>query len=165
MKTIQAIPDKIFTLNELKLQINRWRLLDKKIVFTNGVFDILHEGHIASLSEAALYGHILIVGINADASVKRLKGESRPVNNEGSRTLLMASLVMVDAVILFEEDTPLNLISTLLPDVLVKGGDYTIDQIVGAKEVMANGGEVKIVPILEGFSTTGIIERMKNGDK
>ena len=165
MKTIQAIPDKIFTLHELKLQIRRWRLLDKKIVFTNGVFDILHEGHIASLSEAALYGHILIVGVNADASVKRLKGESRPVNNEGSRILLMASLVMVDAVILFEEDTPLNLITTILPDVLVKGGDYTIDQIVGAKEVMANGGEVKIVPILEGFSTTSIIERMKTADK
>jgi rfaE bifunctional protein nucleotidyltransferase chain/domain len=165
MKTIQAIPDKIFTLPELKHQLKRWRLLDKKIVFTNGVFDILHEGHIASLSEAALYGHILIVGINSDASVKRLKGENRPVNNEGSRTLLMASLVMVDAVILFEEDTPLNLISALLPDVLVKGGDYTIDQIVGAKEVMAQGGEVKIVPILEGFSTTGIIERMKSTGK
>jgi D-beta-D-heptose 7-phosphate kinase/D-beta-D-heptose 1-phosphate adenosyltransferase len=165
MKTIQAIPDKIFTLAELKHQFNRWRLLNKKIVFTNGVFDILHEGHIASLSEAALYGHVLVVGINSDASVKRLKGESRPVNNEGSRTLLMASLVMVDAVILFEEDTPLNLITTNLPDVLVKGGDYTIDQIVGAKEVMAHGGELKIVPILEGFSTTGIIERMKSADK
>jgi D-glycero-beta-D-manno-heptose 1-phosphate adenylyltransferase len=163
MKTIQAIPDKIFSLNELKHQLNRWRLLNKKIVFTNGVFDILHEGHIASLSEAALYGHVLIVGINSDASVKRLKGESRPVNNEGSRTLLMASLVMVDAVILFEEDTPLNLITAILPDVLVKGGDYTIEQIVGASEVIANGGEVKIVPILEGFSTTGIIERMKTG--
>jgi len=165
MKTIQAIPDKIFSLNELKHQLNRWRLLNKKIVFTNGVFDILHEGHIASLSEAALYGHVLIVGINSDASVKRLKGESRPVNNEGSRTLLMASLVMVDAVILFEEDTPLNLITAILPDVLVKGGDYTIEQIVGATEVMANGGEVKIVPILEGFSTTGIIEKMKNGSQ
>ena len=165
MKTIQAIPDKIFTLNELKLQINRWRLIDKKIVFTNGVFDILHEGHIAALSEAALYGHILIVGINSDASVKRLKGQSRPVNNEGSRTLLMASLVMVDAVILFEEDTPLNLITALLPDVRVKGGDYTIEQIAGATEVIAHGGEVKIVPILEGFSTTGIIERMKSSDK
>lgn len=164
MKTIQAIPDKIFTLTELKLQLNRWRLLNRKIVFTNGVFDILHEGHIASLSEAALYGHVLIVGINSDASVKRLKGESRPVNNEGSRTLLMASLVMVDAVIFFEEDTPLNLITTILPDVLVKGGDYTIEQIVGATEVIANGGEVKIVPILEGFSTTGIIERMKTPD-
>ncbi|MBL7703533.1 MAG: D-glycero-beta-D-manno-heptose 1-phosphate adenylyltransferase [Ferruginibacter sp.] len=163
MKTVQAIPGKIFTLEELKHQLNRWRLLNKKIVFTNGVFDILHQGHIASLSEAALYGNILIVAINSDASVKRLKGESRPVNNEGSRLLLMASLVMVDAVILFEEDTPLNLITSILPDVLVKGGDYTIEQIVGAPEVIANGGEVKIVPILKGFSTTGIIERMKGG--
>lgn len=161
MKSISSIPDKIFTLKELSHQLNRWRLLNKKIVFTNGVFDILHEGHIASLGEAATYGHILIVGLNADASVKRLKGESRPVNNEGSRTLIMASLVMVDAVILFEEDTPLNLITAILPDVLVKGGDYTIDEIVGAKQVLANGGEVKIVPILEGFSTTGIIEKMK----
>ena len=165
MKSVSSIPDKIFTINELNHQLNRWRLINKKIVFTNGVFDILHEGHIASLSEAALYGHVLIVGINSDASVKRLKGESRPVNNEGSRTLLMASLVMVDAVILFEEDTPLNLISSILPDVLVKGGDYTIDEIVGAKEVLANGGEVKIVPILEGFSTTGIIEKMKGNNK
>ena len=161
MKSLSSIPDKIFTLKELSHQLNRWRLLNKKIVFTNGVFDILHEGHIASLGEAATYGHILIVGLNADASVKRLKGESRPVNNEGSRTLIMASLVMVDAVILFEEDTPLNLITAILPDVLVKGGDYTIDEIVGAKQVLANGGEVKIVPILEGFSTTGIIEKMK----
>ena len=161
MKSIQAIPNKIFTLDTLLHQLNRWRLLNKKIVFTNGVFDILHEGHIASLSEAALHGHILIVGINADASVKRLKGEGRPVNGENSRMLLMASLVMVDAVILFEEDTPLNLITSILPDVLVKGGDYTVEQIAGAKEVIANGGEVKIVPILEGFSTTVIIEKMQ----
>lgn len=164
MKSIQAIPGKIFTLETLLLQLNRWKLLNKKIAFTNGVFDILHEGHIASLSEAALHGHILIVAINSDASVKRLKGESRPVNNENSRILLMASLVMVDAVILFEEDTPLNLISALLPDVMVKGGDYTVEQVAGAKEVLANGGEVKIVPILEGFSTTGIIEKMKKGN-
>ena len=164
MKSIQAIPNKIFTLDTLLHQLNRWRLLNKKIVFTNGVFDILHEGHIASLSEAALHGHILIVGINADASVKRLKGEGRPVNGENSRMLLMASLVMVDAVILFEEDTPLNLITSILPDVLVKGGDYTVDQIAGAKEVIAHGGEVKIVPILEGFSTTHIIEKMKGAN-
>jgi D-beta-D-heptose 7-phosphate kinase/D-beta-D-heptose 1-phosphate adenosyltransferase len=161
MKSVSSIPDKIFTLSELAHQMKRWRLHNKKIVFTNGVFDILHEGHIASLSEAALYGHILIVGVNTDASVKRLKGDSRPVNNENSRALLLASLVITDAIILFEEDTPLNLITSLLPDVLVKGGDYTIDQIVGAKEVLANGGEVNIVPILEGFSTTGIIEKMK----
>lgn len=161
MKSVSSIPNKIYTLPELKHQLNRWRLLNKKIVFTNGVFDMLHEGHIASLGEAALYGHILIVGLNADASVKRLKGDSRPVYNEGSRTLIMASLVMVDAVILFDEDTPANLITAIMPDVLVKGGDYTLDQIVGAKEVIAHGGEVKMVPILEGFSTTAIIEKMK----
>ena len=164
MKSIQAIPNKIFTQDTILHQLNRWRLLNKKIVFTNGVFDILHEGHIASLSEAALHGHILIVGINADASVKRLKGEGRPVNGENSRMLLMASLVMVDAVILFEEDTPLNLITSILPDVLVKGGDYTVEQIAGAKEVIANDGEVKIVPILQGFSTTAIIEKMKGSN-
>jgi len=163
MKSVSSIPNKIFTLNGLNHQLKRWRLHNKKIVFTNGVFDILHEGHIASLSEAASFGHILIVAVNSDASVKRLKGESRPINNENSRALLLASLIMTDAVILFEEDTPLDLITTILPDVLVKGGDYTIDQIVGAKEVIANGGEVKIVPILKGFSTTGIIEKMKTG--
>ncbi len=164
MKSVSSIPRKIFTLNDLVHQIKRWRLHNKKIVFTNGVFDILHEGHIASLSEAATFGHILIVAVNSDASVKRLKGESRPVHNENSRALLLASLLMTDAIILFEEDTPLNLITALLPDVLVKGGDYNIGQIVGAKEVIANGGEVKIVPILEGFSTTGIIEKMKGLD-
>ena len=165
MKSVSSIPDRIFTLETLIYQLNRWRLLGKKIVFTNGVFDILHQGHIASLSEAATHGHILIVALNADASVKRLKGDSRPVNQEGSRALLMASLVIVDAVILFEEDTPLNLITAILPDVLIKGGDYTIDQIVGAKEVIANGGEVKIASILEGFSTTSIIENMKGANK
>ena len=161
MRSTQSIPGKIFTIDALQHQLKRWRLHNKKIVFTNGVFDILHEGHIASLSEAASYGSVLIVGVNTDASVKRLKGESRPVNNENSRALLLASLVITDAVILFNEDTPLHLITTLLPDVLVKGGDYTLDQIVGAKEVMANGGEVKIVPLLDGFSTTAIIEKMK----
>ena len=161
MKAVSSIPDKIFALATLQHQLKRWRLQNKKIVFTNGVFDILHQGHIASLSQAATNGHVLIVGVNADASVKRLKGESRPVSNENSRALLLAALVITDAIIIFEEDTPLNLITAILPDVLVKGGDYTLEQIVGAKEVMANGGEVKIVPILEGFSTTAIIEKMK----
>lgn len=161
MKAVQVIPNKIFTLTSIILQLNRWRLLGKKIVFTNGVFDILHQGHIASLSEAASYGHILIVGVNADASVKRLKGETRPINSEQSRALVLASLVMIDAVLIFEEDTPLHLITNILPDVLVKGGDYTLEQIVGAKEVIANGGEVKIAPIVEGFSTTRIIEKMR----
>ena len=161
MRSVSSIPNKIYTIDTLQQQLKRWRLLNKKIVFTNGVFDILHEGHIVSLSEAAAEGNILIVGVNADASVKRLKGESRPVNKENSRALLLAALVMTDAVIIFEEDTPLNLINAIMPDVLVKGGDYTLENIVGAKEVMENGGQVKIIPILEGFSTTGIIEKMK----
>ena len=125
MRSVSSIPGKILNLNGLSHQLNRWRLHNKRIVFTNGVFDILHEGHIASLSEAASFGHVLIVAVNSDASVKRLKGESRPVNHENSRALLLASLVMTDAVILFDEDTPLNLITAVLPDVLVKGGDYT----------------------------------------
>lgn len=162
MRSVSSIPNKIFSLDDLMHQAKRWRLHNKKIVFTNGVFDILHEGHIASLSEAASYGHVLVVGVNTDASVKRLKGESRPVNSENSRALILASLVMTDAIILFDEDTPLNLISALLPDVLVKGGDYTLSQVVGANEVLANGGEVKIVPIREGFSTTSIIQKMKD---
>lgn len=162
MKTIQAIPTKIFSPTEILMQVKRWRLLGKKIVFTNGVFDILHQGHISSLSEAAALGGVLIVGLNADASVKRLKGPARPVNNETARALLLASLVMTDAVVLFEEDTPLNLIRSILPDVLVKGGDYTTDQIAGAKEVLANGGTVHLAKIVEGISTTGIIEKMKS---
>ena len=161
MKSVLPIPDKIFTTATLQQQLRRWRLQNKKVVFTNGVFDILHEGHIALLCEAALYGHILIVGVNTDASVKRLKGEERPVNNENSRALMLAAMLMTDGVILFEEDTPINLVNNILPDVLVKGGDYTPEQIVGAKEVLAYGGEVKIVPLLEGFSTTGLIKKMK----
>jgi D-glycero-beta-D-manno-heptose 1-phosphate adenylyltransferase len=161
MKTVNSIPNKIFTLQSILPQLKRWRLQNQKIVFTNGVFDILHEGHIASLSEAAANGNILIVGVNADASVKRLKGESRPVNNEKSRALILAALVITDAVIIFEEDTPYELITSIMPDVLVKGGDYTIETIVGAKEVIANGGQVKITPIVEGFSTTSIIEKMR----
>lgn len=161
MKHISAIPKKIFSLADLRKQMIAWRLQGRKVAFTNGVFDILHEGHIASLSQAASEADYLIVGVNSDASTKRLKGPTRPVNNENSRALVLASLVMVDAAIIFEDDTPIHLITNLMPDVLVKGGDYTLEQIVGAKEVMANGGRVVINPILEGFSTTGIIERMK----
>ena len=161
MRSVKSIPNKIFNEATLQQQLRRWRLQNKKIVFTNGVFDILHEGHIASLSEAASFGDVLIVGLNADASVKRLKGNNRPVNSEYSRTLLLASLVMVDAVIIFEEDTPLELIIGIMPQVLVKGGDYTIQNIVGARETLINCGEVKIVPIAEGFSTTSIIKKSK----
>lgn len=161
MKKAEIIPLKIYTRAELVKAICRWRFLSKTISFTNGCFDILHAGHIASLSDAAKEGDILIVGVNTDASTKRLKGNERPVNNENSRALLLASLQIVDAVILFEEDTPLELIKTIMPDVIVKGGDYTMDQMVGAKEVIANGGRVVINPIVKGFSTTGIIDRIQ----
>ncbi|MBC7536231.1 MAG: D-glycero-beta-D-manno-heptose 1-phosphate adenylyltransferase [Ferruginibacter sp.] len=161
MRSVQSIPEKIYNLDELLKQVTRWRLKDKKIVFTNGVFDILHQGHIASLSEAAEYGDILITAVNTDASVKRLKGPGRPVNNEQARALLLASLLMTDAIVIFEEDTPLELIKAILPDVLVKGGDYSIDQIAGSKEVVENGGEVKLAKIVAGISTTSIIEKMK----
>jgi D-beta-D-heptose 7-phosphate kinase/D-beta-D-heptose 1-phosphate adenosyltransferase len=143
-------------------RIAQWKVLEKCIAFTNGVFDILHPGHIFSLSQAAKEADYLIVGVNADDSVKRLKGNNRPINNQDSRALILASLLMVDAVIIFEEDTPLELIKAIKPDVLVKGGDYTIEQIVGANEVIVNGGRVVINPIVEGFSTSGVIEKMRS---
>ncbi len=161
MKSHQAIPNKIYEIDRLARQVNAWRLLGKKIVFTNGVFDIIHKGHIASLTEAASYGDMLIVAINADTSVKKLKGNARPINDEQARAVVLASLLQTDAVVIFEEDTPLNIIKLLLPNVLVKGGDYTIEQIVGAKEVIENGGEVMIANMVDGASTTGIIEKMK----
>jgi D-beta-D-heptose 7-phosphate kinase/D-beta-D-heptose 1-phosphate adenosyltransferase len=162
MRAIESIPQKIVVLKQLGFKIAAWRATGKTIAFTNGCFDILHEGHIFSLSQAAKEADLLIVGVNSDASVKRLKGEDRPINHEKSRALLLASLAIVDAVVIFEEDTPLELIKEILPDFLVKGGDYTVDQIVGAKEVIANGGNVIINPIVEGFSTTGIIQQIKS---
>jgi rfaE bifunctional protein nucleotidyltransferase chain/domain len=161
MRRPEIIPSKIYSLPALLSAIQLWRSKGQTISFTNGCFDILHEGHIASLSEAAAEADILIVGVNSDASTRRLKGPERPVNNEHSRALLLASLQIVDAVVIFEEDTPHELIKAIMPDVLVKGGDYTIETIVGAKEVIANGGRVVINPIIEGFSTTGIIEKIK----
>jgi rfaE bifunctional protein nucleotidyltransferase chain/domain len=160
MKRTEIIRQKIYTVPELLMKLTRLRLLGKTIGFTNGCFDILHQGHIFSLSEAAKECDFLIVGVNSDASTKRLKGPSRPVNDEQSRSLIIASLVITDAVVLFEDDTPLELIKTIMPDVLVKGGDYSVDQVAGAKEVIANGGRVVINPIIQGFSTTGLIEKI-----
>ncbi|MEI9809207.1 MAG: D-glycero-beta-D-manno-heptose 1-phosphate adenylyltransferase [Bacteroidota bacterium] len=161
MKQVDSIPHKILTFSQAANRVAQWRVTGKKIAFTNGVFDILHAGHIFSLSQAAKEADYLIVGLNADASVKRLKGESRPVNNQDSRALLLASLLVVDAIVIFEEDTPLELIKLLMPDVLIKGGDYTIEQIAGSKEVIAGGGRVVINPILEGLSTTNIINQIR----
>jgi D-beta-D-heptose 7-phosphate kinase/D-beta-D-heptose 1-phosphate adenosyltransferase len=153
------------TLPELEKQVATWKFFSRKVVFTNGCFDILHAGHIASLTEAARHGDVLVIGVNADASIRGLKGENRPVNNEQSRALLLASLSMVDAVTIFDHPTPLNLICSIMPDVLVKGGDYKVEEIAGAKEVIAAGGEVVINPILPDYSTTSIIQRIQNGGR
>lgn len=161
MRFVEGIEKKILTIDEAKARISAWKVTGKTVAFTNGCFDILHQGHLFSIAQAAKEADYLIVGINSDASVKRLKGPERPINSTESRALVMANLVLVDAVVVFEEDTPFELITTLLPDVLVKGGDYTIETIVGAKEVIANGGQVIINPIVDGFSTTNIIEKIK----
>ena len=143
-------------------RVAQWRALGRKVAFTNGVFDIIHQGHIFSLTKAAAEADHLVVGLNSDASVKRLKGNDRPVNDQDSRAMVLASLLMVDGVCIFEEDTPLELIQDLMPDVLIKGGDYTIEQVAGSKEVLAAGGRVVINPIMDGFSTTGIIHKIKS---
>lgn len=162
MKKSDSLKERIITVSGLKQEIKRLRLKSKSIVFTNGVFDILHEGHIAVLTEAASFGDILIVGVNSDSSVKRLKGDSRPINNENSRAIIIASLIMVDLVVIFDEETPIELIKMIKPDVLVKGGDYTLETMVGAKEVLDNGGRVEFIPLREGFSTTNIIRMISS---
>lgn len=156
-----AMDNKIFTPEGLFKRVEFWRLLGDKIVFTNGCFDILHEGHLRVLSSALSFGDRLVVGLNADASIRRLKGATRPVNSENSRAALLASLIYTDAVVIFTEDTPENLIHLIRPDVLVKGGDWNKEAIVGSAFVESYGGEVRTVPYLEGFSTTAIINRSK----
>lgn len=136
-------------------------LHQQKIVFTNGCFDVLHFGHVRYLLEAKKLGDILVVGLNSDDSVRRLKGPSRPINGEKERAFVLAALSFVDYVVLFEEDTPENLIKAVRPDVLVKGGDYALDQIVGADFVTQNGGTVTTIPFVEGFSSSQIIEQLK----
>ena len=141
--------------------LNMWKFRNEKIVFTNGCFDIIHCGHIEYLAKAASLGTKLIVGLNTDASVRRLKGENRPVNDERGRALALASLLFVDEVILFNTDTPRELIEFIQPDVLVKGGDYRPEDIVGNDIVTARGGQVVTIPLVEGYSTTSIIEHLK----
>ncbi|MFT5618891.1 MAG: rfaE bifunctional protein nucleotidyltransferase chain/domain [Arenicella sp.] len=153
--------NKIQTLEQLVSTRKQWENSEEKVIFSNGCFDILHLGHIDYLEKASQLGNRLIIGLNTDVSVRKLKGESRPINPEYARARILAALEFVDAVVLFGEETPLELISTLLPDVLVKGNDYSVENIVGAKEVLANGGEVKTISLVEGFSTTSTIEKMK----
>jgi rfaE bifunctional protein nucleotidyltransferase chain/domain len=158
---MEQLKAKILTMEDLAKRVAFWRMLGDKIVFTNGCFDILHPGHVHLLSACKQEGDRLVVGLNADVSVKRLKGETRPINKEQSRAIVLSALGDVDAVILFKEDTPLHLITALQPDVLIKGGDWEISAIVGADVVRANGGLVKTIPYLKGHSTTAIIEKSK----
>jgi D-glycero-beta-D-manno-heptose 1-phosphate adenylyltransferase len=157
MTTLDVTNNKILDPKILGNRLTMWRLFKNKIVFTNGCFDILHRGHIEYLSQARDRGDILIIGLNSDASVKRIKGEGRPVQDETSRAQVLASLRFVEAVVLFDEDTPYELIKIIQPDVLVKGGDYEESTIVGADIVKANGGEVVVIPLVEGYSTSKIL--------
>lgn len=156
MSIIQSIESKI-------IPIGRWQELHgqyRKVVFTNGCFDVLHRGHVTYLAQARELGDCLVVGLNSDASVKRLKGDSRPINSENDRAFVLAALSSIDYIILFEEDTPKKLIEQVKPDILVKGGDYQIDHIVGADFVLKNGGQVLTIPFVDGYSSTKIIQAL-----
>ncbi|WP_282016328.1 D-glycero-beta-D-manno-heptose 1-phosphate adenylyltransferase [Marinifilum flexuosum] len=162
MDKLKLIKDKIIFKKEDAFNLlQTWRFKDEKIVFSNGCFDIVHRGHLEYLASAASMGNKMIIGLNTDSSTQRLKGPTRPINDEYSRALLLASLGFVDMVILFEEDTPYNLIDFIQPDVLVKGSDYKAEDIVGYDIVKAKGGEIKTLDFIEGFSSTGIIKKIQ----
>ncbi len=161
MTELQKIEYKIKAREEAKLIVDQWMMDGEKIAFTNGCFDIVHRGHIDYLSRAKDLGTKLVLGLNTDASVRRLKGESRPIVDEHSRAVLLAALQFIDLVVFFDEDTPYELIKALQPDILVKGSDYKAEDIVGYDVVMGKGGSVETIDFVEGFSTTTIVERIK----
>ena len=160
MTILQQVNDKIVTLNTAKQITDRWS--NERICFTNGCFDLLHLGHIDYLSKAADLADKLIIGVNKDQSVSKLKGSHRPIKDEVSRATILASLSFVDLVILFDEETPLTLIETIQPDILVKGADYTIDNVVGAKETIQRGGKVELISFLDGYSTSSLESKIRN---
>ena len=162
MDNISLIENKILPLEKLFPFLNIWRFKDQKIVFTNGCFDLLHLGHIDYLAKAADMGNKLVIGLNSDSSTATLKGSGRPITNQISRANLLASLFFVDAVVIFNEATPYELIKAIKPDVLVKGADYTIDKIVGSDIVLSNGGEVKTIEYIDGYSTSAIEQKIRN---
>ena len=161
MSTNEFVKSKINNKEELQYILSYYRFKEKKIVFTNGCFDLLHRGHIEYLMQAAACGDVLIVGLNSDKSVKKLKGADRPLQDEKSRALILASLLFVDHVVLFDEETPVELIKSIQPDVLVKGGDYKEEEIVGNEVVTEKGGKVKIIDYLSGYSTTSLVDKIK----
>lgn len=160
-KQLELIQEKIISRDNTGKQVKLWKFLNNRIVFTNGCFDILHRGHIEYLAAAADIGSKLIIGLNSDASVGRLKGPERPINAFQDRALALAALRFTDAIVEFDEDTPLNLIRLIKPDFLVKGGDYTHSEIVGASDVEANGGEIVIISFTEGYSTTSFLKKIQ----
>ena len=162
MSTNTHFSEKVFDLDSINEKVNNWKSKNH-IVFTNGCFDILHLGHIDYLFKASKLGDKLIVGINTDKSIQRIKGGNRPIQNETSRTSILASLSCVDAVVLFHEDTPKQLIELIQPNTLVKGADYKVEDIAGSDFVITNGGNVETIPFLEGYSTSHIINSIKNG--
>jgi rfaE bifunctional protein nucleotidyltransferase chain/domain len=160
----QILLNKILSRHEIEQRANVWRMFNQKIIFTNGCFDILHQGHVEYLSKAKDFGNKLIIGLNTDASVKRQnKSPERPINNEQSRAFILAALGIVDAVVLFDENTPYDLIKAVQPDVLVKGADYKAEEIVGYDIVKARGGEVVTIELTQGFSTTALINKIIAG--
>ncbi len=161
MDKLNVIQSKIVDINNIEPLLTYWNLKSEKIVFTNGCFDILHRGHVEYLAQAANHGDVLVIGLNTDSSVMRLKGDTRPVQDEYARAMLMASLHFVNVVILFDEDTPYELIKKVQPDVLVKGSDYKVEDIVGYDIVKAKGGEIVTIDFIEGYSTSSIIEKLK----
>ena len=162
MTRLEALQAKVQNKEQLSRTLSLWRFKDRKIVFTNGCFDLLHKGHVTYLAEAAELGDMLVVGLNSDVSVKKLnKGNSRPIQDQDSRALILASLECVGAVIIFDEDTPAELIKFVQPDVLVKGGDWKPEQIAGYDTVKAKGGEVRVIEFVPGFSTTSIEKKIK----
>ena len=161
-KALERVKNKIFNKNNLLEKLQIWRGANKKIVFTNGCFDLIHLGHIEVLARSADLGDILIIGVNTDSSIKELKGNNRPIIEENSRAQQLASLEFVDAVILFNEQTPLELIKVIKPNVITKGGDYNPEQVVGNEIAVKNEGEVIIIPLTQGYSTTSILDKIKN---
>jgi D-glycero-beta-D-manno-heptose 1-phosphate adenylyltransferase len=159
---LKRINKKIQSFDQIETTVRRWQAAGKTVVFTNGCFDLLHYGHLHYLADARDVGDKLIVGLNSAASVRRLKGEKRPINDELTRQHLLAALEVVDAVVVFEADTPLDLIYRIAPDILVKGGDWKPEQIVGSDFVLKNGGKVMSLPFVEGYSTTNIEAKIKN---
>ena len=161
-EALKKINNKIFDLQNLIKKIEKWRSENKKIVFTNGCFDLIHLGHIEILARSADYGDKLIIGVNSDLSIKKLKGENRPIIEESSRIRQLSALEFVDAVVLFDEETPIKLIESIKPNVITKGGDYTAKNVVGNEVVSQKNGEVVIIPLTRGYSTTSILNKIKN---